>query len=388
MDVTDLPGFVVLVGANGSGKSTFVDVFEFLRDCLKENVRNALQKRGGFAQVLSRGSQENKISIELKVQLDFLEEEKSRLVTYSLEIGMDNMRPVIEREILKFRRSGNKGQPFHFIDFTRGEGVAVAETDASFDSSINYEDLNREETSLKSPDILAIEALGQFKRFDAANQLRELIERWTISDLHIVDARREVDAAVAEHLSPNAENLALYAQYLKDYHQERFEQVVEKMSSRVPGVAEVITEDVGDGRVGLRFRDGSFDTGFIARMVSDGTIRMFAYLCLLHDPDPHPLMCVEEPENQLYPSLLGVLAEEFAAYAAARDGGAQVFVTTHSPDFLNAVDLSSIFWLEKHEGYSRVFRAKDNEQLAALVGEGDLPGWLWREGMFIGAHPN
>ena len=69
---------------------------------------------------------------------------------------------------------------------------------------------------------------------------------------------------------------------------------------------------------------------------------MFAYLVLLYDPAPHPLLCIEEPENQLYPFLLGELAEEFADYA---NRGGQVFVSTHSPDLLNAVDLESIYVL-------------------------------------------
>jgi predicted ATPase len=111
---------------------------------------------------------------------------------------------------------------------------------------------------------------------------------------------------------------------------------------------------------------------------------MFAYLLLLHDPKPHPLLCVEEPENQLYPDLLRELAEEFREYA---DRGGQVFITSHSPDFLNGVELSEIFWLEKRDGFTSITRASENEQLRALSEEGDLPGQLWKQGLFEGAHP-
>jgi predicted ATPase len=118
--------------------------------------------------------------------------------------------------------------------------------------------------------------------------------------------------------------------------------------------------------------------------VSDGTIKMLAYLVLLYDPSPHPLLCVEEPENQLYPSLLWDLAEEFRAYA--RRGG-QVFVTTHSPDFLNAAALDEVFWLVKEKGYTSVHRAADDPQLSAYMAEGDQMGYLWKQGLFPGAHP-
>jgi predicted ATPase len=111
---------------------------------------------------------------------------------------------------------------------------------------------------------------------------------------------------------------------------------------------------------------------------------MFAYLVLLNDPNPHPLLCVEEPENQLYPSLLSELAEEFASYT--RQEG-QVFVSTHSPDFLNSVDLDNIFWLEKQEGVTQVYRASEQRILKRLVKEGDLPGYLWKQGLLGGFEP-
>ncbi len=96
------------------------------------------------------------------------------------------------------------------------------------------------------------------------------------------------------------------------------------------------------------------------------------------------LLCVEEPENQLYPTLLWELAEEFRAYA---ERGGQVFVSTHSPDFLNAMQLEEVYWLVKESGYSRIKRAQDDAQLAAFMAEGDQMGYLWKEGLFDGAGP-
>jgi len=386
VEIRNLPGFTVFVGANGTGKSTLIDVFSFLKDCLRDNASTAFQRRGGFRQVRSRGADGGTILIELKIQLDFKTEAKKRLVTYMLEFAEDGSRVVVNREVLHWRR-GSTGRPYNFIDFRRGQGEALAESFDAFDSDVKEEDLQRETQTLDRADLLALKGLGQFKRFDAASQLRELIEYWTVSDFHITAARKEPDAALAEHLSASGDNLALYAQYLRDYHRSTYDEVIKAMSERVPGVVDVEAENTGDGAVALRFRDGNFKEGFIARFVSDGTIKMFAYLALLHDPDPHPLLCIEEPENQLYPSLLGVLAEEFAAYAERRADKAQVFVTTHSPDLLNAVDLDSIYWLRKENGFTKVYKASDDAQLRDLVEDGDKPGWLWREGLFKGANP-
>ena len=111
---------------------------------------------------------------------------------------------------------------------------------------------------------------------------------------------------------------------------------------------------------------------------------MLTYLVLLNDPEPHPLLCVEEPENQLYPSLLEELAEEFRAYAQK---GGQVLVSTHSPDFLNAAELNEVFWLVKKEGYTQIKRASDDPQLQAYMRDGDKMGYLWKQGFFPGADP-
>ena len=165
---------------------------------------------------------------------------------------------------------------------------------------------------------------------------------------------------------------------------DRFQHVLDVMRARIPGITAVEAKATVDGRLVLRFQDGSFEDPFIARYVSDGTIKMFAYLILLHDPKPHPVLAVEEPENQLYPALLRELAEEFRDYG--RRGG-QVFVSTHSPEFLNGVKLDEIYWLVKEDGFATVRRASDSELLRNLYAEGDLPGALWKQGLFEGADP-
>lgn len=154
------------------------------------------------------------------------------------------------------------------------------------------------------------------------------------------------------------------------------------MKERVPGVSDVKAIPTEDGRLVLRFQDGSFKDPFIARYVSDGTIKMFANLVLLYDPKPHPLLAIEEPENQLYPELLYELVEEFRDYA--RRGG-QVFVSTHCPDFLNRARLEEIYWLVKKDGFAEVRRASESELLRNLTAEGDLLGALLKQGLFEGA---
>ena len=372
--LTDLPRLTVVVGANGSGKSTLFDVFTFLKEALTQNVASAVARRGGFRELISRG-ESGPISITVKFR-----ESGGRLATYQLEIAEDAGRPVVHREILKFRR-GQYGQPWHFVDFSRGRGVAITNESAYGQEGVEAE---RKDYVLDDPSVLAIKGLGQFKEFRVVAEFRSLIENWHISDFHISDARPSAEAGYAEHLSNRGDNIAQVAQYLYENHRERFDRVLQIMSERVPGVSRVEAKPTEDGRLVLRFQDGSFKDPFIARYVSDGTIKMFAYLVLLYDPKPHPLLAVEEPENQLYPELLHELGEEFRDYA--RRGG-QVFVSTHSPEFLNGANLDEIYWLVKRDGFTTAQRASENETLRNLVAEGDLPGALWKQGLFEGAGP-
>lgn len=376
----EIPPFLVVVGANGSGKSTLFDVFGFLHDCLRNNVRQALDKRGRFAEVLSRGCdpKEDTILIELQYRMKIIG--VKRLVTYSIEIAERNGIPVVLRELLRYKR-GPSGKPYHFLDFSNGEGYAI----------INEEEFNKpdevldRETQKVAPDTLAIKGLGQFERFKAANAFRGLIENWHVSDFHIDSARGRKDASgEIEHLSETGDNLPLVARYLHEQHPELFAQILENMARRVPGICTVEPKLMDDGYLTLKFQDGSFKTPFLDRYVSDGTIKMFAYLVLLNDPKPHPLLCVEEPENQLYPHLMAELAEEFRSYA---QNGGQVFVSTHSPDFLNALELNEVCWLVKKQGFTQIHRAKDNAQIAAYVAEGDQLGYLWKQDFFDGVSP-
>jgi predicted ATPase len=268
------------------------------------------------------------------------------------------------------------------LDFSLGKGTAVTN---EVDKVEDEQSLQREEQTLKSKDILAIKGLAQFERFPAVVALGELIENWHVSDFHISKARPEPEFAHAEHLSTDGDNLALVIQYMYQKHRAVFDKVLRKLERRIPGLSNVEAKTTEEGRVLLRFQDGSFQDPFLARHVSDGTIKMLAYLVLLHDPQPHPLLCVEEPENQLYPSLLAELAEEFREYA---NRGGQVFVSTHSPDFLNSARLEEVFWLVKINGYTEVRRALDDAQISAYANDGDLLGYLWKEGLFQGADPS
>ena len=84
VDIKNIGQLAVFLGENGAGKSTLFDVFGFLKQCLTENVRSALQARGGYDEVHTRDSNGD-ICISIQYRVD----EKSPLCTYELIIGLD-----------------------------------------------------------------------------------------------------------------------------------------------------------------------------------------------------------------------------------------------------------------------------------------------------------
>ncbi len=373
VEMRDIPRFCVIVGANGSGKTTLFNVFGFLKDALAHDVNTAFNKRGGFNEVISRDCTGN---IEFEIKFRAKDTVRNNpIITYSLSISQKNGKAVVKREVLKYRR-GSYGATWHFLEFSNGKGSAVTN---ELDGDTDINELSREYQTLKSPDILAIKGLAQFEKFPAVIAFSELIDNWHVSDIHVNEARNIQQADYAEHLSTLGENLSNVIDYLHNNHESTLDKIIKILKQRIPGISKVEAKTIETGQVLLKIQDASFDKPFAVRYISDGTIKMLAYLVLLYDPKPYPLLCVEEPENQLYPHLLEELAEEFRAYA---NRGEQVFVSTHSPDFLNAIEVDEVFLLVKNKGYTTIKRAAQNEQIKAYMDDGDKMGYLWKQGFF------
>jgi len=378
-ELKSLPKMAVLLGANGSGKSTFFDVFGFLSDALQQNVTIALNKRGGFAEVITRGCDVAKDLIKFEIKFrDTHQDKRSPIITYSLDIGFRIGKAYINREILRYRR-GQRGKPWHFLDFSNGEGTAVTNESDYGSHGVEEKRMNQKVTS---PDILAIKGLGQFEQFGVVSKFRELLEKWYVSNFKIDNGRSISDVGISDHLSITGDNLAQVTKYMYEYHRKLFNDVLEKLPRRIPGITQVEAKETEDGRIVLRFKDENFKDPFVARYVSDGTIKMFAYMILLHDPEPHPLLCIEEPENFLHPDLLLQLCEEIREYS---ERGGQVFVSTHSPDFVNGLKIDELFYIKKENGLSHIYAVNEDVSAVELAKDNQL-GWLWRNKYIHGAN--
>ena len=373
-DVTlsNLTPLTVLLGPNGSGKSTVFDVFAFLSECFTEGIRKAWDRRGRFRELRSRDCA-GPVVIELK----YRERARTPLITYHLEIDEDRGRPVVTHEFLRWTRGGRQGRPFNFMEYRRGDGEVIS-------GDAPERDDTRVPRKLSGPDVLAVNTLGMLAENPRVVALRDFITSWHLSYLSADAARGNPEAGGEERLSPTGDNLANVVQHLKDQHPERLNEVFEILRRRVPRIEKVEPEVLADSRLLLRFKDAPFSTPVLSRFASDGTLKMLAYLTLLHDPAPPKLIGIEEPENFLHPRLLPELAEECRAVC----GRTQLVVTSHSPFFIDDLRPREVRVLWRDDaGYTQAQLVSDCPGVNEFVDQGARLGDLWMEGHFGAGDP-
>ncbi|MFZ4827677.1 MAG: AAA family ATPase [Phototrophicaceae bacterium] len=366
LTLKDLTPLTVFLGANGSGKSTILDIFAFLSECFAEGLRRAWDRRNRFRELRSRGSNEP-ITFEIK----YRETPDMPLITYHLSIDEDVKGPFVRQEWLSWRRKEH-GKPFRFLDFQSGEGRVISGDDPD-------ESGERIEERLSSPDVLAVSTLGQLAKHPRVNALRQFIMGWYLSYLTADNTRVLPQSGPDEHLSPTGDNLPNVIQYLHEQHPDLLETILTRLSARVPRLERVEVESTIDGRLVLQIKDAPFDKPILSKFASDSTLKMLAYLTVLYDPNPPQWMGIEEPENHLHPRLLMGLAEE-CRRASSRS---QLMVTTHAPYFVDGLKPKELWVLyrDKH-GYTQAKRASDMPAINDLMNHGALLGNLWMEGQF------
>ncbi|REJ48117.1 MAG: ATPase [Microcystis flos-aquae DF17] len=388
-----LTPMTAVIGKNGVGKSTVFDAFGFLSDCLKGGVEEACDARGrgGFERLRSQG-QEGSIEFQIYYKEDY----NSRPITYELAIDLDtDNRPYVKKERLRQRRKGQKtGWPFSFLLLDEGKGIVwkgeeegkqVEEGQDHFDLLKLIEKIKRgdyedggELVELNDKRKLGIATLGSLKQHPRISLFRRFIEGWYLSYFTPDAARSLPLAGPQKHLNIHGDNLGNVVQFMEREHSKKFQNILNSISRKIPGIEKISTEKSPDNRLLLKFNDRGFQDPFYVQQMSDGTLKVFAYLLLLEDPSPPPFICIEEPENGLYHKLLETLAQEFRKHATGQRGRSQIFITTHQPYFVDALQPEEVWILEKgDDGFSRIKRASDNPLIKNLVSEGLPLGSLW-----------
>ena len=370
VEFKNLTPLTALLGPNGSGKSTVFDALAFLADSFQFGLGDAWEKRGGGQEIQTRGE-----SGPVVIQVKYRERPVWPLLTYHLAVEDITGRPAVKSEWLRWRPRA-RGRAFYLLDYRFGEGSAY-----SYDRP---EAIEREKVRLQSPDLLAVNALGQIAQYPRIAALRKFVTSWHISRISAESAREQSVARSERHLTKTGNNLASVVQYLKENSPEQLEAIISRLRRGVPQVEGARAAAMPNGWLILQVKDAPFDRPIPADFASDGTLKMLAYLALLYDPEPPPFISIEEPENFLHHRLLYELVESFRAAAEQT----QLLVTTHSPYFVDALRTEEvrILWRDK-QGFTQTARVADVPGVPEFMEHGAQLGQLWSEGHFRAGDP-
>lgn len=368
----ELPRLMAVIGANGVGKSSLLDALGFIGDCLAKGVEAACDKpeRGGFERLRTQGS-----TGPIKFEIRYRENPDSRTIDYTLEIDVDKHgRPLVKRERLRQSRGGLKvvGKAYSFLDLRQGKGdVWAGESSEEQESAVT--------TSVQMSDrqVLGISTLGTLSDHPRISKFRSFLGGWYLSYFEPQSARSQPIAGGEPHLNRTGANVANYLQYIKRQKPKEFKSMLERLALKVPGLKDIKDDETQDKRLLLAFYAKGYERPFFQQDMSDGTLKFLAYLLLMEDPDPAPLIGIEEPENGLHHRLLSLLATEFKEFAQ-KARGPQVLITTHAPSLVDALAPEEVWILDKdRDGFATVNRAADIPQIQAMYDEGLPMGSLW-----------
>jgi predicted ATPase len=377
--VDPLPRLTAVIGANGTGKSSLLDALCFLGDCLKEGVQAACDKphRGGFERLRTQG-----VEAPLQFDIRFRDGSDTPPINYALGIGSDSYgRPIVIHESLGMewvnpQQGVWKGRVFTqwidggFLDLTDGRGLVWAGQDSTNGNP-------KMEVEMQDRQVLAVATFGTLASHPEIGKFREFLSSWYFSYFDPKLAREPSTAGADPHLDREGKNLAKYLQFIEVAHPGELNSILQRIAKKIPGLVDIKTSTSKNKQLFLEFYCEGYTEPFFQQDMSDGTLKLLAYLLLMEDPNPASLMGIEEPENGLHHQLLSLLATELKNFSHQKRGP-QVLIATHAPNFVDALTPEEVWILSKGtDGYSSLTCAADIAQVRALFDEGIPMGSLW-----------
>ena len=377
----ELTNMNAIIGQSGTGKSTLADAFGFLADCLEKGAETAcdLNNRGGYEKIVSQGA---KGSIEFEIY--YRETSNEPPITYELSIGIDkNDRPVGEKERLRQRRANERyGRPMSFLFLEYGKGFAFKGNNSGLREEDNMEIGEKVDVELADPRQLGIVTLGELREHPRIVKFKNFLKNWFLCYFSPTAAREIPNAGPQKYLNRLGNNVNNVAQFLYRENPKDLEKVLKSIQTKLPGIQEIKPIKLQNGQLVLEFLEQGFREPFYSQKMSDGTLKLFAYYLLLYEKDARPLVFIEEPENGLYHKYLADLASQMKN-SIKGTYSKQLFITTHSPFFVNSLSPEEVRVLEKKEdGFSIVTRASEFKHVKQVC-ESDIElGDLWYSDYF------
>jgi len=378
----DLGKFNVIIGANASGKSNFVHIFEFLRDITSSGLNNAISMQGGveYLRNMNIGASE---PLSIKVVFDpgfeWLGWIKG-IKTYE----------VIYEFALRFNK--------------RGSGFRIVNDELSQKCKFNLE---RKEKEIKEKEILGdgeilISRSNGRVKVDLINippnvplkkevifppflQEEKLPERTLLletlyflipplkgifSEISIYDfdpklPKKATPITGKAELEEDGSNLSIILKNITEDREKR-RKLFNLVKDLLPFVENLDVEKFADKSLLFKLKESYFKTQYLpASLISDGTINMTALIVALYFEEK-PFVIVEEPERNIHPSLISKVVEMMKDVTQTQKK--QIVVTTHNPEFVKCAGLENILLVSRNEdGFSTVSRPADKEEVKTFL---------------------
>ena len=333
----------VLIGANGSGKSNFIDVFSFLQGIRAGRLQTYVGRAGGADRILHFGS---RVTEELVVRVSF-------------EGGVDGYEIVLSPT--------DDDRLYPLSEFVHScDGPHRLEPRRRFEVGIS----SLHEVNSRNPQAL-----------EASRRIRDHLDRWHVH--HFQDTgsgsplKRTADVHNNRYLRPDGSNLAAFLYLLREMDPTRYDLIRRTVQLVAPFFDDFQLEPMALSRdkIRLEWRHQGSDAYFDVSSLSDGTLRFIALATLLLQPESHrpPVILLDEPELGLHPHAVTLLASLVRQISVS----AQVILATQSPNLLDHFDPEDVLVAERMEG-SAVFRRLEPEGLGVWLEDYSL-GQLWEK---------
>lgn len=369
----------VLIGPNGSGKSNLLEAIALVRSTPQDkpplDMRSVIAGGGGIGEWIWKGAPDETATIEGVTCLPDTSpdwKEGKRAIRHLFEFRQENQRfRLVDERIENEHALEGQPEPYFFYKYQGGNPVIN-----EFNSNrrqLRPETVNPE-TSILSQ-IRDPESYPELTYLAKCYGQIRIYQDWAFGRNTICRAPQKADLP-SEPLEEDFSNLGLFLNRLRD-DPNTTTTLLSHLNDLYEGITDFF-ERIKGGTVQVFFKEGPFTIP--ASRLSDGSMRYLCLLAILCDPEPPPVMCIEEPELGLHPDILPKVADLLVA-ASQRT---QLIVTTHSDVLVDALSErpNAVIVCEKHGGETTM-RRLDTGELAPWLEKYRL-GELWSRGQIGG----
>jgi predicted ATPase len=361
VDVTFTPRNNILVGPNMAGKSNLIDCIKFLGQMVQFGLSKAFLDRNGFPEVVWKGSDEHRITLQLNARGGEQKAYDYTIVIVGSATGLIS----VERELLVVHNAHHSAT---LIDLNHGQGYVT-----HLDGSPAF-----------APPEPGHSALEYTVPGWEGTEVKNFVASWRFYSL-LPAIMKQVNGAVEQHwLNENGDNLSSWLLTWQTRYPEAFHTLQQVARDVLPGLEAILAPPTQFGTTFLTTREKHLQRPITLWRMSNGELSFLALLSLIFAPPElgAPLYCVEEPENHLHPRLLETLVELLTQRQEAMGAqAAQVIITTHSPYLVDRFSLDDLLVIDKQHGATRCTRPASHDHLRELLErEGLGLGELWFSG--------